>query len=176
MIITESEIIKGVKIINLKQFNDERGQLLKPFVKSFFLEKFNFDTKEVWFTFSKKNVVRAMHMQVAPKPSNKIVGLIQGAVTDVLLDTRTKSPTYGQSESFDLIHSSESLNFIYIPVGVSHGYKVNKENSVVMYLGDEYHDGNSDVGFMWNSFGFDWGIENPIISERDLSLPKFIRL
>jgi dTDP-4-dehydrorhamnose 3,5-epimerase/CDP-3, 6-dideoxy-D-glycero-D-glycero-4-hexulose-5-epimerase len=176
MIITDSEIIKGVKIITLKQFNDERGQLLKPFVKSFFLEKFNFDTKEVWFTFSKKNVVRAMHMQVAPKPSNKIVGLIQGAVTDVLLDTRTNSPTYGQSESFDLIHSSESLNFIYIPVGVSHGYKVNKENSVVMYLGDEYHDGNSDVGFMWNSFGFDWGIENPIISERDLSLPKFIRL
>lgn len=173
MIITDSEIIEGVKIITLKQFNDQRGQLLKPFIKSFFHEKFNFDTKEVWFTFSKKNVVRAMHMQVEPKPSNKIVGLIQGAVTDVLLDTRKNSPTYGQFESFDLIHSKESLIFIYIPVGVSHGYKVNQENSVVMYLGDEYHDGNSDVGFMWNSFGFDWGIENPIISDRDLTLPKF---
>ena len=175
MIITDSEIIEGVKIITLKQFNDERGQLLKPFIKSFFLEKFNFDTKEVWFTFSKKNVVRAMHMQVAPKPSNKIVGLIQGAVTDVLLDTRKNSPSYGQSESFDLSHSTENLNFIYIPVGVSHGYKVNQENSVVMYLGDEYHDANSDVGFKWNSFGFDWQIENPIISERDLKLPKFIK-
>ena len=174
MIITDSEIIEGVKIITLKQFNDERGQLLKPFIKSFFLEKFNFDTKEVWFTFSKKNVVRAMHMQVAPKPSNKIIGLIQGAVTDVLLDTRKNSPTYGQSESFDLIHSEDSLTFLFIPVGVSHGYKVNQENSIVMYLGDEYHDGNSDVGFKWNSFGFDWQIENPIISERDLTLPKFI--
>lgn len=175
MIITDSEIIGGVKIITLKQFNDERGQLLKPFIKSFFLEKFNFDTKEVWFTFSKKNVIRAMHMQVAPKPSNKIVGLIQGAVTDVLLDTRKNSPTYGQSESFDLIHSVDSLTFLFIPVGVSHGYKVNQENSVVMYLGDEYHDGNSDVGFKWNSFGFDWQIENPIISERDLTLPKFTK-
>jgi len=175
MIITDSEIIEGVKIITLKQFNDERGQLLKPFIKSFFLEKFNFDTKEVWFTFSKKNVVRAMHMQVAPKPSNKIVGLIQGAVTDVLLDTRKNSPTYGQSESFDLIHSEDSLTFLFIPVGVSHGYKVNQENSIVMYLGDEYHDGNSDVGFKWNSFGFNWQIENPIISERDLTLPKFTK-
>ena len=175
MIITDSEIIEGVKIITLKQFNDERGQLLKPFIKSFFLEKFNFDTKEVWFTFSKKNVVRAMHMQVAPKPSNKIVGLIQGAVTDVLLDTRKNSPTYGQSESFDLIHSEDSLTFLFIPVGVSHGYKVNQENSVVMYLGDEYHDGNSDVGFKWNRFGFNWQIENPIISERDLTLPKFTK-
>jgi dTDP-4-dehydrorhamnose 3,5-epimerase len=174
MIIRDSEIIEGVKIISLKQFNDERGQLLKPFIKSFFLEKFNFDTKEVWFTFSKKNVVRAMHMQVAPKPSNKIVGLIQGAVTDVLLDTRKNSSTYGQYESFDLIHSRDNLTFLFIPVGVSHGYKVNQENSVVMYLGDEYHDGNSDVGFKWNSFGFDWQIENPIISERDLTLPKFI--
>ena len=174
MIIRDSEIIEGVKIISLKQFNDERGQLLKPFIKSFFLEKFNFDTKEVWFTFSKKNVVRAMHMQVAPKPSNKIVGLIQGAVTDVLLDTRKNSSTYGQFESFDLIHSTDSLIFLFIPIGVSHGYKVNQENSVVMYLGDEYHDGNSDVGFKWNSFGFDWQIENPIISERDLTLPKFI--
>jgi dTDP-4-dehydrorhamnose 3,5-epimerase/CDP-3, 6-dideoxy-D-glycero-D-glycero-4-hexulose-5-epimerase len=175
MIITDSEIIEGVKIITLKQFNDERGQLLKPFIKSFFLEKFNFDTKEVWFTFSKKNVVRAMHMQVAPKPSNKIVGLIQGAVTDVLLDTRKNSPTYGQTESFDLIHSEDSLTFLFIPVGVSHGYKVNQENSIVMYLGDEYHDGNSDVGFKWNSFGFNWQIENPIISERDLTLPKFTK-
>jgi dTDP-4-dehydrorhamnose 3,5-epimerase/CDP-3, 6-dideoxy-D-glycero-D-glycero-4-hexulose-5-epimerase len=175
MIITDSEIIEGVKIITLKQFNDERGQLLKPFIKSFFLEKFNFDTKEVWFTFSKKNVVRAMHMQVAPKPSNKIIGLIQGAVTDVLLDTRKNSPTYGQTESFDLIHSEDSLTFLFIPVGVSHGYKVNQENSIVMYLGDEYHDGNSDVGFKWNSFGFNWQIENPIISERDLTLPKFTK-
>ena len=175
MIIIDSEIIEGVKIISLKQFNDERGQLLKPFIKSFFLEKFSFDTKEVWFTFSKKNVVRAMHMQVAPKPSNKIVGLIQGAVTDVLLDTRKNSSTYGQFESFDLIHSTDSLTFLFIPVGVAHGYKVNQENSVVMYLGDEYHDGNSDVGFKWNSFGFDWQIENPIISERDLTLPKFTK-
>ena len=44
-----------------------------------------------------------------------------------------------------------------------------------MYLGDEYHDGNSDVGFKWNSFGFNWQIENPIISERDLTLPKFTK-
>ena len=112
-------------------------------------------------------------MQVAPKPSNKIVGLIQGAVTDVLLDTRKDSDTFGKFESFELTHSKDRLTFLYIPIGVSHGYKVNQENSIVMYLGDEYHDSKSDVGFSWDSFGFDWGIENPIISDRDLKLSKF---
>lgn len=176
MTIADSKIIEGVKIITLKQFNDNRGQLLKPYVKKFFHQKLNFDTKEVWFTFSKKNVIRAMHMQVSPKPSNKIIGLIQGSITDVLLDTRKKSSTYGKFESFNFLHSKENLQFLYIPVGVCHGYRVNQENSVVMYFGDEYHDSNSDVGFRWDSFGFDWGIENPILSERDKNLKEFSNL
>jgi dTDP-4-dehydrorhamnose 3,5-epimerase-like enzyme len=29
------------------------------------------------------------------------------------------------------------------------------------------HASESDTGTRWNSFGFDWGIEDPIVSERD---------
>ena len=30
-----------------------------------------------------------------------------------------------------------------------------------------------DVGIRWDSFGYDWGIKSPILSDRDKNLPSF---
>lgn len=171
----EKTPIEGLYIIELNPFNDLRGQLLKPFnqfkFKDGIEEKVNLDIKEVWFTKSKINVIRAMHLQVGTLACEKIVSIIQGCVHDVILDIREDSPTYGKY--FDIVLNEELPKALYIPIGCAHGYRVLQDKSIVMYMSTQDHSGKDDVGIKYDSFGFDWGIKNPIISEKDANLPLF---
>lgn len=162
--------IKGLYVYEGLNFNDSRGSLIKPV--SFDLQGIKFDVKETWFTCSKKNVIRGMHMQIDPYPINKLVSVIQGKVIDVVLDCRKESSTFGMFEHF-LISAAEN-KLIKIPIGCAHGYKVLEDNTITMYMSDNLHHGLSDVGYHYNSFGYNWDIAQPIISERDNNLPDFI--
>ena len=167
--------INGLYIIELNPFNDLRGQLIKPF-NSFQYKQgaptdINVDIKEVWFTKSNLNVIRAMHLQVGELACEKIVSVIRGKVMDVILDIREDSPTYGSVFSIEL--SEDFPKSVYIPIGCAHGYKVLQDESVVMYLSTQDHSGKDDIGIRYDSFGYDWQLENPIISEKDANLPVF---
>ncbi len=167
--------IKGLYVIELSIFNDNRGQLLKPFSNSIFIERapgaINTEIKEVWFTKSKLNVIRAMHLQVGALACEKIVSIIKGKVLDVILDVRGNSPTYGKY--FEIELSEETPKSLYIPTGCAHGYKVLQDESIVMYMSTQIHSAKDDVGIYYNSFGYDWQLEDPIISEKDTKLPGF---
>ena len=167
--------INGLFTIELNPFNDLRGELLKPFNISEYAENLpgnvNLDIKEVWFTKSKLDVIRAMHLQVGEQACEKIVSIIKGKVHDVILDIREDSPTYGKH--FDIILSEENPTALYIPIGCAHGYKVLQDESIVMYMATQLHVAKDDVGIKYDSFGFDWKIENPILSEKDKGLPLF---
>jgi dTDP-4-dehydrorhamnose 3,5-epimerase/CDP-3, 6-dideoxy-D-glycero-D-glycero-4-hexulose-5-epimerase len=171
----ESTLIEGVYIITLHPFQDVRGELLKPFQSQIFFEEIsnhvNLNIQETWFTKSKKNVIRAMHLQVGEHACEKIVAIIQGKVHDVVLDIRENSPTYGKN--FDIILDEKKPKALFIPVGCAHGYKVLKNNSIVMYMATQPHVAKDDVGIRYDSFGFDWKIEHPILSEKDKNLPLF---
>lgn len=167
--------INGLYVIELNPFNDLRGQLLKPFNAIQFAEnsptEINIDIKEVWFTKSKLNVIRAMHLQVGELACEKIVSVIKGKVLDVILDIREDSSTYGKV--FEIELSEDSPKALYIPIGCAHGYKVLQDESIVMYMSTQNHSAKDDVGIDYKSFGYDWKIENPIISEKDKNLPAF---
>ncbi|MCL1851256.1 MAG: dTDP-4-dehydrorhamnose 3,5-epimerase family protein [Bacteroidetes bacterium] len=173
--IFEPTYINGLSVITLNPFQDIRGELLKPFNTEMYQygisNNVNLNIKEVWFTKSKKDVIRAMHLQVGAFACEKIVTIIQGKVHDVVLDIRDNSPTYGQY--FDIILDEKSPKALYIPIGCAHGYKILNNNSIVMYMATQLHVAKDDVGIRYNSFGFDWGIENPILSEKDKNLPLF---
>lgn len=161
--------IKDLFVFEGFNYSDNRGDLVKPV--SLVQQEIDFKLVETWFTRSKKNVIRGMHMQVEPFPINKLVSVIQGQLIDVILDCRAHSPTYGTFEEFYLEGSDNKL--LQIPSGCAHGYKVLENNTTTMYMSDNIHHGPSDIGFKYDSFGYDWGIENPIISEKDKNLPNF---
>lgn len=164
--------IDGLFIIEAKKFVDLRGELIKPFnYKSFELLRSNIFFKELWFTKSQKNVIRAMHMQVGDKPAEKLVSVINGRVIDVVLDMRIKSITYG--EYFEIELSDKEPKAVYIPIGCAHGYRVLEDNTITMYMSTKEHSAQNDTGVRWDSFGYDWKISNPILSDRDKNLPKF---
>ena len=168
----ENTFITGLKIIHLNEFKDTRGSFIKIFNEDFFLKN-NIETnfKESYYTISAKDVVRGMHFQIHPAEHTKIVYVNNGSILDIILDIRKDSPTFGQY--FKIKINTNNPILVYIPIGCAHGFLSLEDNTMVTYLQSSCYDNISDKGIKYDSFGLDWEIKNPIISERDLNFPDF---
>lgn len=171
MKITETKIA-GLYIIEALRFEDLRGVLIKPFNFDKYRElDVNLEFKETWFTKSKKNVIRAMHLQIKEMACEKLVSVINGSVIDVILDLRRESKTFGQF--FEIELNDKTPIALYIPKGCAHGYRVLEDNTITMYCATKVHSADHDLGIKWDSFGYDWKIDNPILSDKDKRLIDF---
>lgn len=165
-------ILDGAYIIDLPAFFDNRGSFVKTFHETTLAEQgIQFDLKESYFSVSEKDVIRGMHFQTPPHQHAKIVFCPQGAILDVIVDLRLGSPSYGQHYAQEL--SAENSKAYYIPEGFAHGFKSLTPGAITYYLVSSEYSKEHDTGILYNSFGFDWGLDNPIISERDLSFMTF---
>ena len=170
--------LEGAYLIKPFFATDDRGGLVKDYnVDTFRANGIDHDLKEVFYTISKRGVIRATHFQLV-KEQPKLVRCISGHVYDVIVDLRPGSATYGQWRGFDL--TGENTLSLLVPGGFGHGYLV-LEDSVVSYKCAEVFFGEGDSGIMYNDpdIGIDWpfnrigGIENMIISQKDLNLMSF---
>jgi dTDP-4-dehydrorhamnose 3,5-epimerase/CDP-3, 6-dideoxy-D-glycero-D-glycero-4-hexulose-5-epimerase len=161
---------EGLYIIEGNVFEDIRGMFLKTFDQSIF-ENLGLEThyKERYYSKSHKNVIRGMHFQISPFDHIKIVNVLQGRILDVVVDIRKKFPTYKKYFTVEL----DDINgrFLYIPKGFAHGFKTLVDNTIVEYNQTTEYNKGCDSGIRWDSFGFDWQLSNPVISERDSSFP-----
>jgi dTDP-4-dehydrorhamnose 3,5-epimerase len=164
--------IPDVEFTLLNKQADLRGSFVKTFdynvqgVNNFL----NIDIKEEFYSISDKNVIRGMHFQIPPFQQAKIVYCPVGAVLDVLLDLRI-GPSYGKVNTFTL--DAEVPSILYIPAGIAHGFLSLKKNSCLVYKCDQAYNSEHDFGIRWDSFGYEWGVENPIMSQRDASHELF---
>lgn len=167
--------IEGLFLIKNKLFADRRGGFLKIFNKDFFkANHLSTDFRECYFSVSHKNVIRGMHFQIPPAEHDKVVYVSKGSVIDVVVDIRTNSKSYGHYCSFELSDSSGA--FLYIPVGCAHGFLSLEDNTIVNYMQTSVYDAACDGGIRYDSFGFDWGVKTPILSDRDQSFPSLSHL
>ena len=172
--ISDTEI-EGLKLITPFCSEDERGRFIKDYSLQL-LEKegIPFHLKEVFYTYSKKGTIRALHFQ-REKQQQKIVRCVNGKIFDVVVDLRSSSPTYKKWVSFEL-NSDNNLE-ILIPSGCAHGYLV-LEESIVSYKCDEDFYGEYDDGIIWNDsdIAVDWPISEGleiILSDKDQTLQTF---
>ncbi len=164
--------LDGVFEIQNKKIEDERGAFIKTFHEDIFKEHgLDTDFKESFFSTSKKNVLRGMHFQIPPHDHAKLVYVTNGEILDVAVDVRKKSPTFGHF--FSTILSRENAKSLYLAKGFAHGFLTLSESATVIYMTTSVYASEYDRGVRWDSFGFDWGIKFPIISERD---SKFKRI
>lgn len=170
--------LKGAFKIQPFYATDERGGFVKDYnIDMFIANGIEHELKEVFYTISKKGVIRATHFQLV-KQQAKLVRCISGHVYDVIVDLRPNSPTFAQWRGFDL--TGENQVELYIPQYFGHGYLV-LEDSVVSYKCGEVFYGEGDSGIMYNDpdINIEWpfekigGIENLIISEKDKNLMSF---
>lgn len=163
--------IQGVFEITPKTFQDTRGFFFEAFNESVFQaaglpHKFVQDNQ----SFSTKGVLRGLHFQKAPFAQGKLVRVLSGSIIDVIVDLRKNSDSFGKHLLIPL--DSDKRNMVYVPVGFAHGF-VTLTDSMVIYKCTSGYNKDSDGGVRWNdpALGIDWGISDPVISEKDMGLP-----
>lgn len=163
------ELLPGALHVGLKRFADHRGAFVKTFARGAFeAAGIAFDFREEFYSFSRKDVVRGMHFQRPPHDHVKLVYCAAGAVLDVLVDLRC-GPGMGRVASVELRGDEPSL--LVIPKGVAHGFRALADDSLMVYKTSTEHAPSHDAGIRWDSFGFDWGVASPVLSERDAAHP-----
>ncbi|MFN8430167.1 MAG: dTDP-4-dehydrorhamnose 3,5-epimerase [Spirosomataceae bacterium] len=167
----ESDKIKGLIEVTPKVFEDNRGYFFESYREELFqkngiTERFVQDNQ----SFSTKGVLRGLHYQRAPFAQGKLVRVIMGSVLDVAVDIRPDSPTFGQYEAFLL--TAQNQKMLYLPPGFAHGF-VTLEDAIFTYKCTNLYDKASEGGIIYNdpALNIDWGITNPVVSEKDLILP-----
>ena len=94
-----------------------------------------------------------------------------GAILDLVLDIRKGSGTYGKHIEVEL--SIENNKALYIPSGMAHGFKALTDDAITYYLVSSENHKGADDGIYYNSIGYDWKCEFPILSERDAGFKQF---
>lgn len=168
--------LNGPKLINVFCAEDVRGYLLKDYSREVFEQNgINYELKEVFYTSSHKNVIRAIHFQRTIQQP-KLIRVVKGKVFDIIVDLRKDSPTMGQWRGFLL--SEDSKKELLIPGGFGHGYLV-LEDSIVSYKCSEPFVGEYDDGIMWNDpeIAVEWPLDSIcgdlILAEKDRNLQSF---
>jgi len=162
----------GLYIIQHKIFSDERGLFIKTYNQEIFMQlRIDLEIKERYYSISHKNILRGMHFQTPPEDHIKLVTVISGKILDVVLDIRKNSQTFGKCFSIE-INSTEGKT-IYIPKGFAHGFLSLEDDTIVEYNQTTCYSPKNDSGIRYDSFSYDWKINYPIISERDLAFMPF---
>lgn len=172
MKITKTKL-EGVVIIEPDVFGDNRG---------FFMESWNKKKMEkvgLYYDFVQDNhskstargTLRGIHFQKGDKAQAKLVRCVKGAVLDVAVDLRKNSPAFKQWVGVEL--SEENKKQLLIPRGFGHGFVTLTDDVEFLYKADNYYAPEADSGICWNDpeIGVEWGVEVPILSEKDKKNP-----
>ena len=170
--IFEEQSLNGVYVLFPKVHKDARGYFFESFKKAEF-EKIlncNFVQDNEVFNHS-ANTIRGLHYQLE-NPQGKLVHVLSGAIKDVVVDIRKNSSSFG--ESFLVTLNQRNHKMLFVPEGFAHGYLVLEPNTIVQYKCTNYYNPKSEYGIKWNDseIGIPWGVSDPILSEKDNSLPS----
>jgi dTDP-4-dehydrorhamnose 3,5-epimerase len=172
----EKTFIQDLVIITPTVFEDSRGYFFEAYNQAKFHEngimyQFIQDNQ----SFSKKGVIRGLHLQINPFAQAKLVRVLQGEILDVAVDLRKNSATYGQH--FSVVLSAENKKQLMVPHGFAHGFSVLSETASVLYKVDQLYNKESERGIRYDdpTLAIDWQVspEEVIVSEKDLVLPGF---
>jgi len=118
--------------------------------------------------------VRGLHFQTPPFAQAKLIGVLQGAAMDVVVDIRAGSPSFGRSVVVEL--SADLGNQIFVPEGFAHGICNRVADTLVSYKVTNFHDGPSDKGIAWDdpdlAIAWPFGAGTARLSERDRRWPR----
>ena len=166
--------IPDVCIVKPTVFADDRGYFFESYSHQRFLAA-GLDLNFVQDNESRssKGVLRGLHFQNNPSAQGKLVRVMRGAVLDVAVDIRKNSPTYGKYVS--IVLTGENKYMYWIPAGFAHGFLTLEDDTVFLYKCTNIYNKESEGSIRWNDpdLNIDWGMENPILSEKDKISPLF---
>lgn len=165
--------IKGLLIIETDVYGDNRGWFSETYTKKKYYEHgITYDFVQDNQSYSStKGTLRGIHFQNNPKAQTKLIRCTRGSILDVAVDLRKGSDTYKQWFSIEL--SAENKKQLLIPKGFGHAFLTLTDDVEVQYKVDEYYSKEHDRSIRFDDpdLGIEWGISNPILSEKDRNAP-----
>jgi dTDP-4-dehydrorhamnose 3,5-epimerase len=69
--------------------------------------------------------------------------------------------------------SAKKQNQIFVPAGFAYGFLALTDSVQFLYKCGDYYDPTDEHGIAWNDpdLNIDWGVENPLVSEKDARHP-----
>ena len=166
--------IPEVVLVRPHVYRDDRGTFLEAYKRSEFVAAGIDDVfVQESHSCSRRGVLRGLHFQRAPAAQGKLVRVVSGTIFDVAVDLRAGSPTTGYAATITL--SSDDPVLLYIPPWCAHGFCVLSDTADVSYLTSAEYGPQHEAGIMWNdpALRIDWPIDNPVLSPRDRSWPRW---
>ena len=166
--------LDGAFIIEPQVFGDARGYFTETFserkLKEAGLNVPTFVQDNQSFS-SQKGIVRGLHCQLNPHSQTKLIRCTKGEIYDIIVDIREGSPTY--LKWIKVLLSEENMRQLWIPKGFLHGFVTITKEVIVQYKVDEFYDKETDRSVRFDDpvFGIDWGVSDPILSEKDKNAP-----
>lgn len=166
--------IEGLLLLSPEVYRDERGWFMETWRSDQFPEKIDFVQDNE--SCSAKGVLRGLHYQLPPAAMAKLVHVVRGAVLDVAVDLRKESPTCGRHYKVEL--NDQNKLQLFIPAGFAHGFLSLADHTVLSYKCSAHYQRNLDRSLRWNDpeLAIEWGIENPLLSEKDRHAPLWSQL
>ncbi len=165
--------LDGVVIIEPAVFGDKRGFFMESWSRrAFAAAGLDYDfVQDNHSASTVKGTLRGIHFQRGEAAQAKLVRCTKGAVLDVAVDLRPDSPTYKQWIGVEL--SADNKRQLLIPRGFGHGFLTLTDEVEFMYKADNFYAPEADGGIRWNDpeLAIDWGIDEPILSDKDSKLP-----
>ena len=160
--------LPDVLIIEPRTFADGRGY----FFESYHAERYAQSGLAAVFvqdnlSRSKAGTLRGLHFQ-RHRPQGKLVTVVRGAIFDVAVDVRRRSPTFGRW--MGLVLSDENHSQLYIPPGFAHGFCVLSPEADVLYKCTDIYCPEHERTLLWNdpTVGIEWPVTGaPLLSLKD---------
>jgi len=172
MKVIETEL-SGVVILEPAVFGDNRGWFMESWsTAKMQAAGLDYNFVQDNHSYSAYNgVLRGIHFQNFEAAQAKLVRCARGAVLDVAVDFRKNSPTYKKWVAVEL--SAENKRQLLIPRGFGHGFVTLTDDVEFLYKADNFYNAGADRSVRYNDpeLAIDWGISNPIISEKDANAP-----
>lgn len=165
--------LPGVFILEPHVFGDHRGWFMESWSQKK-MEDIGLNVKFVQDNQSytaNKGTLRGIHFQQNPMAQSKLVRVVKGAVIDVAIDLRRNSPTYKQWVGVEL--SAENKKQLFIPQGFGHAFLTLTDNVEFLYKCDNLYCAECDRSIRFDDpdLNIEWGINNPIVSDKDNNAP-----
>jgi dTDP-4-dehydrorhamnose 3,5-epimerase len=176
MQITQTEIA-DVLMLSPRRFEDGRGLFAEVYNAQALADygvKLEFIQDNHAFN-ALSGTLRGLHFQNPPYQQAKLVRCVRGAILDVAVDLRPKSPTFGRHVAKEL--SEDNWHQLLIPEGFAHGYLTLTDSAVVLYKVNRPYAPDHQGGILWNDpdLKISWGQmvgSSLTIAEKDQTLPR----
>lgn len=172
--------IPDVMLITPKRHNDTRGFFSETYNQAEFA-KIGIVASFVQDNHSlsrQKGTVRGLHFQVPPRAQDKLIRVCRGAIFDVAVDIRHRSPTFGKSVT--VVLSAENWHQLWVPKGFAHGFCTLEPDTEVVYKVSDLYAPECDKGLAWDdpSLKIDWPVtrEAAILADKDRRYPTLADL